>query len=484
LRSVDFVQRDSLESTRMTTRRNFLHAAGATLLSANSVAAQGRKPNIVFIMADDLGYGHLGCYGQNKINTPNLDRMSAGGMRFTQAYAGCTVCAPSRSSLMTGQHTGHTPIRSNSGGVPLLPEEKTVAEALKGAGYRTGIFGKWGLGDAGTTGTPNKKGFDEFFGYLHQLHAHFYYTHFLWRNDKKVFLANRHDWRREYSHDLITSAALDFIRKNRNNPFFLYLPITIPHAELLVPDDSLAEYDGRFPETPFTSEPRRHYAPNPKPRATLAGMITRMDRGVGNVMALLSELGLSENTLVIFTSDNGPDAANGNDPEFFQAAGPFRGYKTDLYEGGIRVPMIAHWPGKIKPGVVSDQLIALWDFFRTAVDLADVAAPNSLDGRSFAGQLMSPAAAGAPPREDLLYWERSAGDGIVQSARLREWKAVRPKPDGPVELYNLAADIRERQNVAGKHADIAADLERLMRSAHRPPRPQTEHPPDDGRRYH
>jgi len=434
----------------MITRRDLM-TAGASLLAAPTRAlAQRRTPNIVFIMADDLGYGHLGCYGQKKIRTPNLDRMAADGVRFSQAYAGCTVCAPSRSSLMTGLHTGHTPIRGNGGGVPLLPGEKTVAETLKDAGYRTGVFGKWGLGDAGSTGVPNKKGFDEFFGYLHQLHAHFYYTQFLWRNEKKVFLANRHDWRKEYTHDLIASAALDFIRKNRNNPFFLYLPFTIPHAELLVPEDSFAEYDGSFPEAPFTSEPRRHYAPNPKPKATLAAMITRMDRSVGELFALLSELGIDDKTLVFFTSDNGPDALNGNAPDFFRAAGPLRGYKTDMYEGGIRVPLIARWPGKTPSASVDHRPVASWDFFRTAAELADVAPPAGLDGISMVPRLTP--SGGKPPsadeRPDLLYWERPAGNGIVQSARLGDWKAVRPNPNGPVELYDLKADVGEGEDLA------------------------------------
>lgn len=468
----------------MTTRRTFI-AAGASLLAASSRAnAQVRKPNIVFIMADDLGYGHLGCYGQKKIRTPNLDRMAADGMRFTQGYAGCTVCAPSRSSLMTGTHTGHTPIRSNGGGAPLLPDEKTVAETLQEAGYRTGMFGKWGLGDAGTTGVPWKKGFDEFFGYLHQLHAHFYYTHFLWRNDRKVFLANRHDWRKEYTHDLIASAALDFVRKNRNSPFFLYLPFTIPHAELLVPDDSLAEYDGAFPETPFTSEPRRHYAPNPKPKATLAAMITRMDRSVGELLRLIAELAIDGRTIVFFTSDNGPDAQNGNDPGFFQAAGPLRGYKGDLYEGGIRVPFIARWPGKVASGTVNERPVAFWDFYRTAAQLAGVAAPGDIDGESMVPHILSAGAGWTAERSGPLYWENPNRGGIAQAVRMWNWKAIRPAPGAPLELYDLRTDAGERANVASKHADTAEQMEQLMNAAHRPPRPQTEYPPGDGRRYH
>jgi len=475
----------------MPTRREFLYrttAAAATTITAAAHAQQTqarrtRPPNIIFILADDLGYGHLGCYGQTKIRTPHLDRMAAEGMRFTDAYAGCTVCAPSRSSLMTGLHTGHTPIRGNEGGVPLLPEERTVAEMLQGAGYRTGLFGKWGLGDAHTTGVPNKKGFHEFFGYLHQLHAHFYYTHFLWKNDKKAFLANRHDWRREYTHDRIAQEGLDFLRRNRGNPFFLYLPFTIPHAELLAPDDSVAEYDGQFPETPFTSEPRMHYAPNPKPKATIAGMITRLDRTVGQVFALLKELSLDNDTIVFFASDNGPDRLNGNDPDFFQAAGPFRGYKTDMYEGGIRVPFIARWPGKIPGGTVNHYPCAFWDFFPTAAELAGATAPTNLDGKSLVPQLLSPTATAS--RSTGLYWERSdEKGGILQAARLGDWKAVRPAPGAPIELYNLKSDIGEKTNLARQQPEMLRQMDDFLQSSHRTARAQTSYPPSDGRRFH
>jgi arylsulfatase A-like enzyme len=460
----------------MTNRREFL-------MQAAGLAGAGRKPNIVFILADDLGYGHLGCYGQTRIRTPNLDRLAAEGMRMTQAYSGCTVCAPSRSSLMSGLHTGHTPIRGNEGGVPLLPEEHTVAELLQKAGYRTGLFGKWGLGDAHTTGVPNRKGFDEFFGYLHQLHAHFYYTHFLWKNGQKVFLANRHDWRREYTHDLIAREAMDFVRRHRAQPFFLYLPFTIPHAELLAPDDSMAEYDGKFPETPFTSAPRFHYAPNPKPKAAIAAMITRMDRSVGQLMALLGELGLEKDTVVLFASDNGPDAQNGNDPDFFQAAGPLRGYKTTMYEGGIRVPFLARWPGRIPAGTVNHYPCAFWDFLPTAAELAGVPAPKGLDGHSLLPVLTSPPTDRV--RGDGLYWESvGRGDGLLQAARLGDWKAVVPEPGAPMELYHLKEDIGERRNLAQSNPEMARRMAGFLKSSHRPARPQTSYPPKDGRRYH
>jgi arylsulfatase A len=466
----------------MTTRRQFLRTAVATAAAASGTRAAGRRPNIVFILADDLGYGHLGCYGQTKIRTPELDRMAAEGMRFRQAYAGCTVCAPSRSSLMSGLHTGHTPIRGNAGGVPLLPSEQTIAELLQQSGYRTGLFGKWGLGDATTTGAPNKKGFDEFFGYAHQLHAHFYYTHSLWKNEKNYYLANRHDWRREYSHDLIAREALDFIRKNRSNPFFLYLPFTIPHAELLAPDDAMAEYEGKFPETPFTSAPRFHYAPNPKPKAALAAMITRMDASVGAVFKLLAELGLDDDTIVFFASDNGPDSQNGNDVEFFQSAGPFRGYKTTMYEGGLRVPFIVRWPGKVPRGVVNDSVIAFWDVFPTLAEIAGAPVPKGLDGQSLMPVLTSTAKAAS--RQGGLYWELTDTDGgIAQAARIGDWKAVRPKAGAPLELYNLNSDVGEKRDLAASRPADVRRFEEFMRSAHRPGRPQTSYAPSDGRRY-
>jgi len=290
-------------------------------------AGSGRRPNIVFILADDLGWGDLGCYGQRYIRTPNLDRLAREGTRFTDAYAGCTVCAPSRSVLMTGLHMGHTPVRANSGGIPLLAEHFTVAELLAEAGYRTGCFGKWGLGDIGTEGVPWKQGFEEFFGYLHQVHAHFYYPPYLWENDRKFYLEENRDGRRgSYSHDLIAARALEFIRRHRSEPFFCYVAFTIPHWELLVPEDSLAEYQGKIPEAEPYRDPRRHYADQPLPRATYAAMVTRMDCDVGRFVGLLAELGLERDTVVFFSSDNGAAERLRKD-EFFSSYGPFRGHK-------------------------------------------------------------------------------------------------------------------------------------------------------------
>ncbi|MCC6156337.1 MAG: sulfatase-like hydrolase/transferase, partial [Candidatus Hydrogenedentes bacterium] len=297
----------------MISRRSFLGrlGAGATCASLGLFAsrAQTKPPNIVLIMADDLGYGHLGCYGQEHIRTPNIDRLAREGTRFAQAYAGCSQCAPSRSVLMTGYHSGHTPVRGNSGGISLRAEDVTVAEVLQRAGYRTGLFGKWGLGDADTPGVPNKQGFDEFFGYLHQKHAHFYYTDYLWHNDSRFALPGNMDGKREqYTPDVILDRALDFIRESKEAPFFCFVSSTIPHHEWAVPESSLKEYSGNFDETRPEFRWREGYAFPKEPKATMAAMISHLDKGVGKIIQLLDELKLRENTLVLFTSDNGPDS--------------------------------------------------------------------------------------------------------------------------------------------------------------------------------
>jgi arylsulfatase A len=441
--------------------------AGSTNPTAGGVSSD--RPNIIFIMADDLGYGHLGCYGQEEIRTPHLDRMAAEGTRFTQTYAGHCVCAPSRSVLMTGLHTGHTSVRVNGGGSPLLPEDITVAEVLKEVGYATGIFGKWGLGDHDTTGVPFKKGFDEFYGYLHQVHAHFYYPWFLWRNDQRhVLEENKDERRQQYSHDLIADASLDFIRRHREGPFFLYVPFTIPHFELLAPKDSLNEYQGRFPEpTPYVDS-RRHYADQPAPRTTLAAMISRMDRDVGRILALLKKLKLDEKTIVFFTSDNGGyRLARPGEPDFFQGNGPLRGAKGNFYEGGLRVPMIVRWPGKVVAGATDDFVWAFWDVMPTLAELAGTKAPPGIDGISIAPRLL-----GQPQKQPdrFLYWEkppRGMGDTPPwsQAVRWGKWKAVRLKPRLPLELYDLGTDIGEENNVADRHPDVIKEIEDYLKTA-------------------
>lgn len=446
-------------------RREFLGGAGALALGAGlglGAARPGRKPNIVFILADDLGYGDPSCYGQTKFGTPNIDRLAAEGMRFTQAYAGSTVCAPSRCALMTGYHMGHAHIRGNrgGGGVPLRPQDLTVTELLKQAGYATGMFGKWGLGLNDTTGQPNRKGFDEWFGYLDQSLAHFYYTDHLYKNSEKFPIAKT-----QYSHDLIAEAALEFIRKNKDKPFFLYLPFTIPHASLQAPEDSLEKFRGKFPEVPF---PGAHYTAQPTPRAAFAAMVTRLDRDVGRVVALLKQLGIEEDTVIFFSSDNGPHREGGHDPDFFRSAGPLRGIKRDLYEGGIRVPTIARWPGKIRAGVASDQVWAFWDFPPTAAEIAGLKSPQGIDGIS-----ILPALTGKPQKNhEYLYWEFFE-KGFKQAIRVGDWKAVRMAPGKPLELYNLKTDIGEQNNIARKHPDVIARIEEILNTV----RTDSEHWP-------
>ncbi|MCD6508495.1 arylsulfatase [Candidatus Poribacteria bacterium] len=444
-------------------RRRFLYTlgvgtAGVMALGGSAVFGKypnlgGRKPNIIFILADDLGYGDLGCYGQRLIETPNIDALAAEGIRFTQCYAGSTVCAPSRCALMTGFHMGHARVRGNKL-IPLRPRDVTVAEILKGAGYTTAIIGKWGLGEPGTTGVPNLKGFDEWFGYLNQRRAHNYYPEYLWRNMEKYWIKeNMNGKKGVYSHDLFTEEALKFIRRNRGNPFFLYLAYTIPHA-----NNELGRKTGNGMEVP-SDEP---YSDRswPQVEKNFAAMVTRMDRDVGRIVSLLKELGIDGETVIFFSSDNGPHREGGHDPKFFKSSGPLRGIKRDLYEGGIRVPMIVRWPGKIKPGSVSDQVWAFWDFLPTAAEIAGVESPRGIDGIS-----MLPALLGKEQGDhEYLYWEFYER-GFDQAVRMGDWKGVRHL-DRKIELYNLSEDIGERRNIAADHLDIVNEISKIMREAH------------------
>jgi len=463
----------------MVNRREFLKAAGATVagLSLSGCRSTGQKkgsvslktkPNIIFIMADDLGYGDLGCYGQQVIQTPNIDKMAAEGMIFTDHYAGSTVCAPSRCCLMTGKHTGHAWVRGNAR-VPLRPEDVTVAEVLKGAGYTTGIIGKWGLGEPATTGIPNKQGFDYWFGYLNQRHAHNYYPAYLWRNETEVRLENEvrpvnspggvATKRVEYSHDLFAQEALAFVERNQAGPFFLYLALTIPHA------NNEAGKEGM--EVPsYGPYAEKDWADPEKGRAA---MITRMDGDIGRLLARLKALDLDEETLVMFTSDNGPHREGGADPEFFNSNGPFRGIKRDLYEGGIRVPLIARWPGKIAAGTGSNHISAFWDFLPTCCDIVGVTPPEGIDGFSFLPTLL-----GRPAKQrkhQYLYWEFHE-QGKKEAARMGRWKGVRlnvaKEPNGPIELYDLSTDIGETTNVAGDYPGIVHQIDEILRVAHAP----------------
>lgn len=421
---------------------------------------QARKTSIIFIHADDLGYGDLSCAGQKKFRTPHLDRMAAEGARFTQYYSGSTVCAPSRCALMTGFHMGHAWVRGN-GDVPLREQDVTAAEVLKAAGYATAVTGKWGLGAVETAGVPSNQGFDEHFGFLTHVHPHRQYTDHLFRNGEKVTVNAERDW----ANDLVTQASLDFVRKNKDRPFFLYLAYANPHAELRVPEDSLAEFRGKFPETPFVNKqadehPSRGYRSQPAPRATFAAMVTRMDRDVGRLLGLLKELGIDEDTAVFFSSDNGPHKEGGADPAFFESNGPLRGIKRDLYEGGIRVPMIVRWPGRVRAGTVSDQIWAHWDFLPTAAEIAGAAPPRGIDGIS-----MLPALLGKPQKDhEYLYWEFFER-GFQQAIRVGDWKGVRLGLGRPLELYDLKADVGERTDVAAGRPDVVARLEGLLKSA-------------------
>lgn len=453
-------------------RRNFLKTMGLTVAAISipqyhfCTKSDTQKPNIIFILADDLGYGDLGCYGQTKIKTPNLDQMAAEGMRFTQHYAGSTVCAPSRCSLLTGLHTGHTFIRGNreiEGYQLAIPAgTQTIATLLKQAGYNTGLVGKWGLGGPDTTGHPNKQGFDYFYGYLGQVQAHFYYPPFLWENDNKIELPGNTDSKKEtFSHDLLSEKALEFIEKNKNDQFFLYLAYTIPHAELAAPEDSINDYKDQFDETPYIG---RHYGSQPTPRAAYAAMVSRMDRDVGKILNLLKQLGVDNNSIVCFTSDNGPHSEGGNDPAIFNSSGPMRGIKRDLYEGGIRVPFIVRWPGKIKAGAVSDHVSAFWDLLPTCCEISGFDPPANVDGISFYPELLGK----KQDRHPYLYWEFHERDGKL-AVRMGDWKAVKlnikTEPDRAVELYNLKEDIHEDRDVAGEHPDIVKKIKKIIEQA-------------------
>jgi arylsulfatase A-like enzyme len=438
-----------------------------------------QKPNIVYILADDLGYGDLSCYGQKHFQTPNLDKMAAEGMLFTQHYSGCTVCAPARSSLMTGQHTGHTPIRGNKewkpeGQWPMKADAVTIAEMLKEAGYTSGAFGKWGLGFVGTEGDPNKQGFDEFYGYNCQRMAHNYFPGHLWNNHEKVILSeNIGDKFVTYAPALIHQRALQFIEKNKDKPFFLFYPNIIPHAELLLPEENISRFRGKYlPEKAFKgAEPGSEgfregpYGTQPESHAAFAAMVTLLDKQVGEVLAKLKELGLEKNTIVIFSSDNGPHLEGGADPDYFNSNGPLRGYKRDLYEGGIREPMIVRWPGKVQAGSKSDHISAFWDVMPTLAELVGAKAPANIDGISFLPTLTS---GKNQKQHNYLYWEFHEMGGR-QAVRNGNWKLVKYDVFNPekttTELYNLANDIGEEKNVAAENQEVVKELLGLMNSA-------------------
>jgi arylsulfatase A len=478
-----------VELTTMTDRRSHGRVAAlrgsvaalVLLLALGSAGGAGRQPstsppNILLIHADDLGYGDLSVYGQQRFATPSIDRLAREGTRFTQYYAGDTVCAPSRAALMTGKHTGHTWVRGNGGlpegDVPLRAEEVTIAELLRDRGYRTALVGKWGLGQPGTEGMPDKQGFDYAFGFLDQRHAHRQFTDHFYRNGEKVPA----DLERDYAGDVFTREAAAIIERSDTRPFFLYLNYTVPHAELRAPEDSIALYRGKFPEQPFENPkadavpagarpdgPSLGYRSQPAPHAAFAAMITRMDRDVGRLLDLLASRNLDRKTVVLFTSDNGPHMEGGADPAFFNSSGGLRGIKRDLYEGGIRVPMIVRWPGAVPAGRTSAQPWAHWDLLPTLVEIAGGKPPSGIDGVSMVRTLRG----GAQPAHPPFYWEFHER-GFQQAVRMGRWKAVRLKSGAPLELYDLETDEHEEHDIAAAHADVVKKIEGYLRTARTP----------------
>jgi arylsulfatase A-like enzyme len=433
-------------------RRLFLKGlSGSVGALAFGIAAFGKlakteaKPNIIYVMADDLGYGHLGCYGQKEIKTPNIDRMAFEGMKLTDHYAGSALCAPSRCVLMTGLHTGHCYVRGNrplpvEGNVPIPADSQTIPKLMKKGGYATAAMGKWGLGYPGSEGDPIKQGFDRFFGYNCQRQAHSYYPAHLWRNDKKVILkGNLGGKQQEYSHDLITTEALQWIKTNHTRPFFLYLPYTIPHAKFQVPDLDI------YADKPWNDT-----------KKAIAAMITRLDGDVGRILGLIKELGVDSNTLVIFTSDNG--SAGGALTNEFTGSGPLRGSKGSMYEGGLRAPFIARWPGRIKSGTMSDHISGFQDMMPTFAEMAGVDIPGQTDGISIFPTLLEK---GVQKKHEYLYWEL----GRKYAVRMGNWKAVISKKRA-FELFDLSRDIAETKDIASEHPKIVKKIKAIMESAH------------------
>ena len=448
-------------------------AMSAAAQSLSAVAAEtAARPNIIYILADDLGYGDLGCYGQKTLATPNLDRMATEGMRFTQHYAGSTVCAPSRCVLLTGLHTGHCRIRGNGPGL-LLEEDVTIAEVLKQARYRTGCVGKWGVGNPPPLDDPLRQGFDYFYGYISMWHAHNFYPEFMIRNGKKVPLRNEVEakWkdsdgrgiatkRVDYAPDLITAEALSFIERNHEKPFFLYYAMNVPHTNNEAGRGTRPERGMEVPS--FGEFAKKDW---PAPEKGFAAMIRNIDSDVGKVFAKLKELDIDDNTLVIFSSDNGPHQEGGHQMPFFDSNGQLQGMKRDLYEGGIRVPMIARWPGRVAAGTESNHISAFQDMLPTLASIAGTT-PPATDGISITPTLLGK---DKQPQHGYLYWEFSEKGGR-QAVLQGKWKGVRlntvKNPNAPIELYDISRDIEEANNIAGDHPDVAAALSAIMLDAH------------------
>lgn len=462
-------------------------SAVGTLMAAIVASGCNETPapqrmNVIYILADDMGYADLSCTGQKLFSTPNIDRLAAEGMLFTGHYAGCAVSAPSRSCLMTGQHTGHTWIRGNKerkdgeGQAPLPAGTYTIARMFRDAGYATGAFGKWGLGYPGSEGTPERMGFDRFFGYNCQREAHRYYPTHLWDNDRKIVLEkNATGGRGEYAPDLIQSEALKFIRENRAEPFFLFLPYTLPHAEIVAPEDEIIQrFRGKFQEKPFIGDDYGSetnpmgYCSQEEPYAAFAAMMTRLDLYVGQVVETLEELGIADRTLVVFTSDNGPHREGGANPDYFDSYGDLRGVKRDLYEGGIRLPMVAWAPGTVPAGMKNDRLVAMWDMLPTFAEIAGAQIPDSvrLDGISLVPTLRGQDA--EQKDHPYLYWEFHERGGKI-AVRMGKWKGIIQNftrdAEAQYELYDLSADIHEDHDVATEHPEIVERIRQIVREA-------------------
>lgn len=436
------------------------------LLTASAIADEPRRPNVIYILADDLGYGDLGCYGQTKIETPHIDRLAKNGMRFTQHYSGSTVCAPSRCSLMTGLHTGHAVVRGNSevkpeGQTPMPADTFTLAKHLQSGGYVTGLFGKWGLGAPGSQSEPLSMGFDRFYGYNCQRMAHCYYPAFLWDNNERELLwGNVGSVPEQYAPDLIHQEALKFIRDNKDQPFFMFYAAVQPHADMIAPEEFMEKYRGKFlPESVYEQD---YYIGQPEGHAAFAAMVNILDNYVGDLVNELEKQGLADDTLIIFTSDNGPHREGGHDPKYFDSNGELRGIKRDLFEGGVRVPMIASWPGHIQASSESDYVSAFWDVMPTLAELTGHPLPVDVDGIS-----MLPTLLGKPEQQkqhEYLYWEIPLSDGRV-AIRKGNWKAIRyeaTKGTSKLKLFDLDNDLGETRNVAAQHPDVVAELNELI----------------------
>lgn len=424
------------------------------------------KPNIIYILLDDAGYGDLSCYGQTKFTTPNVDRLASEGLKFTDHYSGSTVCAPTRCVLMTGVHTGRAYVRGNrevqpEGQAPMPEDIVTIPRLLSKAGYTTGAFGKWGLGAPGSASDPAKH-FDLFYGYNCQRQAHTYYPEHLWKNDQKIPLDGE-----TYTQPLIMEETLSFVRENKDGPFFIYLPITIPHAAMHVPEEYAKPWRDKFPQ--YEGKIGKYAGTEfDNPAAAFAGMMTMMDEGIGQLLDLLNELGIDENTLIMFSSDNGPHKEGGHDPDFFQSYGPLRGYKRDLTEGGIRAPMLARWPGKIAAGGETAHISAHWDILPTVCELAGVEVPGDIDGVSMVPTLLGE---GEQPAHDYLYWEFYERGG-KKAARWGNWKAlqegINKDPNAPIAIFDLSSDIREEKDLAAERPDLVKKAKEIFADAHVP----------------